>query len=87
MHPHLAGEGAEQRLGRAGINRHFLSRERDHGQGIGEGFSQPDIAAGNRDRLHVQLGRGQGQQQGDRVIGAGIAIDDHRARVHSAGPQ
>ena len=80
----LAHQGARA----AGIDRHLRpAAEVPDPACIALGQRQRDIAGNGRNAQKVELfRRGEGQQQGDGVVLAGVAIDDQRARAHSARP-
>ncbi len=88
MHVRRGFERAEQGPVGAGMNRDGRTCHRDQGAGIGERVGKPDVAAGGGHRAHIEFRRGEGQQQRERVVGAGIAVDDdgaaagHGRRLH-----
>ena len=45
---------------------------------------EPDIAARHRDQPDIQFRRGQGEPQRDRIIGAGIGVDEADAAGHAS---
>ena len=66
----------------AGIDRHLgASGELDHLQGVPGVLGKADIAGDRDDAEHVELlGRGEREEDGDRVVLAGIGVDDDLAR-------
>ena len=79
---------AHQGARAAGIDGHLRpAAEVPDPARIALGQRQRDIAGYGRDAQKVELfRRGEGQQQGDGVVLAGVAIDDQRARAHTARP-
>jgi hypothetical protein len=77
-------EFAQQRAGAARHDGHGAARQAKNGARIGGGAIQPGIAAGHRHQPQIDLGHRERQPQRDRVIGAGIAIDDDGFR-HRGG--
>ena len=53
----------------------------DHA-GVALGPAAGDVAGDGGDGQHLQLGRGEGQQQGHGVIHAGVAVDDQGQARH-----
>ena len=54
--------------------------EFDEGAGVARGRGERHVAGDRHQPQHLELGRGQCQQDGDGVVNPGIGVDDDRAR-------
>ncbi len=54
--------------------------ERNEFQSVFEALLRGDIAGDNRYGAHIELGGIQRQEQGHRIVGAWISVDDDLAR-------
>ncbi len=52
----------------------------DEGAGVARSRGERHVAGDRHQAQHLELGRGQCQQDGDGVVDAGIGVDDDRAR-------
>ena len=83
---HVLGrlQDARERAGAAGVHGHRGVAGKLHelaGVALGEG--QRDVAGDRGDGQGLDLvGRGQGQEDRDRVVLAGVAVDDDAVRRH-----
>ncbi len=83
---HVIGDDqiAHQRLPRAAGNRNVRPvQQRQHTQHVAQGLLRGLVACGSGDGFHLQLRRGEGEDQGDRVIMSRIAIN-HNRQCHSS---
>ena len=80
------GECAEQGPLRPGQHGHGAPGEAHDGAGVGEGVGEAGVAPGHGYQADVQLGAGEGQEQRDGVVGAGVAVDDDGSRGHAHSP-
>ena len=67
VHQGLAGSGGDRDVGAAG--------EVQHAQRVLGRLRQLDVAVHRGDQAQVDLGAGQGQQDGQRVVDAGVGVD------------
>ena len=85
---HVLGghELARHRPRAAGIDRDVPpARQFHHLAGVQGRARQRHVAGRRHDAEHLQLGRGQRQQDGDRVVLAGIGVDDDLLRLAVIG--
>ena len=76
---------AQERLVGAGVDRDVgAARELEHAQRVGGRLVERLVARDGRHADELELGRGDGQQEGDRVVVTGIAVEDDRRRSHAA---
>ena len=83
---HVIGDDqiAHQRLPRAAGHRDIRPvQQRQHTQHVAQGLLRGLVARGSGDGFHLQLRRGEGEDQGDRVIMSRIAINHYR-QCHSS---
>ena len=71
-------EAAEERAVGAGDDGDLLASEGDQGAGVAQCVVQADIAAGDGDEADVQRRVAEGEEEGDGVVGAGVAVDCDR---------
>jgi hypothetical protein len=65
---------------RAGIRRHIGSAQFGGIQGVAGRLRDGYVAGNNSDGTHVHVGRAQGHDQSDSVVGGGIGIDKNGPR-------
>ena len=58
------------------------SRELEHADGIRSRLVERLVAGDRRDAEDLHLGRGERQEQCDRVVVTGVAVDEDRRRAH-----
>ena len=62
---------------RAAGNNHVTAiGERDHAQGVVQSLRGGDVAGNHGERAYVQLRRIESEHDGERVVGAGVGVDD-----------
>ena len=72
-------ERAHQRRRGARRDRHVGPVEQgEHPQRVARGLAQADVAADGRDAEDVELGAREGQGDGERIVVARVAVEEHR---------
>ena len=74
-HERLVGARVDRDVGAAG--------ELEHAQCVGGRLVERLVAGDGRHADELELGRGDGEQQRNRVVVTGIAVEDDRRRSHA----
>ena len=83
---HVRGDRAlahERPVGAAVDRDVAAAGELEHAQGVRGRLLDRLVAADGRDADELELGRGEREQERDRVVVAGIAVEDDRGRAHA----
>ena len=77
--------GAHERPLGAGRDRHVAATgELEHAQRVRRRLVERLVAGDGRDAEQLELGRGEREQERDRVVVAGVAVEDDRRRCSAA---
>ncbi len=83
---HVSGDVAlaNERCVRSGVDRDVAATgELEHAQRVVRRLVERLVAGDGRHADELELGRREGQQDRDRVVVAGIAVEDDRSRSHA----
>jgi hypothetical protein len=82
MDPGLGSERAEQRAVGAGEDRDGGASESPKCKGVSKRVGQRNVAAGDGNGANIEFRRAKGEKERERVVRAGVAVDDDREGCH-----